>query len=71
MMISTCSECAVRVNGFGYEEIDSCPLHAAAPEMLAILQEEASKDHGHTMSTPRETCFRCRARALLAKIEGT
>ena len=65
--MSTCSECTVRINGFGYEEIDSCPLHAAAPEMLALLQRIAQEpcDHGAQPFCPREE-----TRALLAKIEG-
>ena len=44
-----------------------CPLHAAAPRMLAILQAIASEvcDHGPMPFCPREG-----ARAILRDVEG-
>lgn len=45
-------------------------LIALAPEMADLLGEVARVDHGHTMSTPRETCIRCRCGALLARLNG-
>ncbi len=45
-------------------------VDAVAPahgDLLAALEPFAAKDHGHTMSTPRETCIYCAARAALTK----
>lgn len=45
-------------------------LIAQAPKMLDVIKTLAGQDHGHTMSSPRETCIRCDARAILKEIES-
>lgn len=42
-----------------------CPLHAAAPEMLAFL-----RDYADVSQTSKRLSMVDKARALLAKIEG-
>jgi len=53
--------------------VDRCPLHDAAPEMLEALRD-LLEERGpcHPTHYPRGivTCVRCRARAAIAKAEG-
>ena len=64
-----CACAVVGLEGWLYS-IRYCPLHKAAPDLLAALEPFAAKDHGHTMSAPRETCIYCVARVAAAKAKG-
>ena len=68
--------CACAVDGYSEEPVEFCPLHAAAPEMLALLRtaeetlsgilEDTDTDDGDRIRNP----YLADVRALIAKIDG-
>lgn len=57
---------------FTNDELETALIERTAQRdaLLEALEPFANKDHGHTMSTPRETCIYCAARVAIALAKG-
>lgn len=51
-------------------DIVFCPLHAAAPDLLALAQRVAEAPNCECFWAPDYICMRCEARAAIAKARG-
>ena len=65
-------ECGCRAGADreGYCDIDHCPLHAAAPEMLELLERVGRSACLDQRLQGQCICFSCEARNLITRATG-